>query len=164
MSEVSINITAEAVAWYGAIVATMSVLGTLILGILNYLSNKPKIKIVFEKNRLIRPRENAYPYDPDKSYVCITISNVGVRTLTVNSAGFEFLGRGEKSEIMINEKRKLPCELTEGRSVMLLVQQDKIELKKVRAIYAKTLSNKEYKKRFASIGRCIWYKFFKYKK
>ena len=79
MPQVSVTINADAVAWYGAIVSTIG----FVLG--GYLAwrDRPRISITIQPDvRLM----NVPPYDPNKTYINITVRNRGRRPVKISTA------------------------------------------------------------------------------
>ena len=99
-----IEITTEAVAWYGAIVATLSML----ISALKYFRDRTKIKVKVSQGFL------AYPHKLDKNIqIFIKAVNIGRRPVTLTSVGVSLKN---KKEIVIIDRmtQKLPFKLTEG--------------------------------------------------
>lgn len=92
-TEYSFEISASTVAWYGAIVATA---GTCI-SVINFLRDRPKIKIQFQKDMNIYGPQSIYP--KDKTYISITVINKGRRPVNITKAGFRTLGATRKYTI-----------------------------------------------------------------
>lgn len=146
MGNISINITAENVAWYGAIVSSLSFSGMFALGLLSYFRDKAKIKV--------KKEEGFLAFGPELSDVHIFLKaiNTGRRTVTLVGAGFN-LGRKGKLIFPNPKGMQFPYELTEGKSVQLwedkntlLHQLDK-EKVKVKYAWFSDATGKVYKSR-----------------
>lgn len=75
---IKIEINAGAVSWYGAIVATTALIFTW----LNYLRDKAKLKIKYQKNVGIAGK-NPY-YDTKKTYFNVSVINTGRRPIRIS--------------------------------------------------------------------------------
>jgi len=92
MPDFSITISANTVAWYAAIVSTVS----LLVNFYNAWKDRARISISINRNMQIR---NVSFYSPQKTYIDVTIRNRGRRPLKISTvalklyrtAGFFFL-------------------------------------------------------------------------
>lgn len=119
MSTLHIEISASSVAWYGAIVATISVIASIILGMITLLRDRASIKIKISHGFLV--------YSPSLSedlYIFIEAINKGRRPVTLTSLGFK-LKNG--NNIVFTKSRELPKELTEGKSYQEWISKKEIE-------------------------------------
>lgn len=80
LSQFSIQISANTVAWYGAIVATAGA-G---VSIYNAWKDSPRIKIKYEPNQYMIGNPLIYP--EDKMYLCINVINKGRRAIKIEQA------------------------------------------------------------------------------
>lgn len=111
-----IEISASAVAWYGATVATLSV----IIAFLNYLRDKVRVKVKISQGFL------AYTdHLGDKDQIFIEAINVGRRPVTLSGAGLT-LKNGKQLVLMRHENISFPYELQEGKSVRFWVDKNYI--------------------------------------
>lgn len=112
---IKIEISANTVAWYGAILATVG----FILGLLNYLRDNAKIKVEVSEGWLTLGDSLS------DDQIIIKAINTGRRTITLNNVGFILRGGGS---IIIPHPENItfPYELREGKSV--LVYTDKMSL------------------------------------
>ena len=75
-----LEISASAVAWYGAIVATIGILVSLY----NVLRDRARIKIKYQEDmQIIGPQT---VYDSNKTYFNITVINKGRRPVNITKA------------------------------------------------------------------------------
>lgn len=103
---INIEISASSVAWYGAILAT----GSLIVSILNSLKDRRKIKVKISNGFLIPD-----PWDGEAKKIFIEAQNHGKRPVNLSNVGFK-LSDGS-SIILPNPKNiKFPFNLSEGQS------------------------------------------------
>jgi len=146
MSTLHIEISVSTVAWYGAIVATISVIASIILGTITLLRDRASIKVKISHGFLV--------YGPNLGedlYIFIEASNKGRRPVTLTSVGFE-LKNGHN--IVFTKSRELPKELTEGKSYQEWVSKKEIgrdcqKLKtSIRYAWFKDATGKVYKKRY----------------
>jgi hypothetical protein len=78
----TITITAETVAWYGAIVATLALGATLV----NLWLDRERIRV----EARVGWKMIGGPYKSDKRYIVITVSNWGRRPRTIDRVGFTY--------------------------------------------------------------------------
>ena len=145
-STLHIEISTSTVAWYGAIVATISVIANIILGMITLLRDRASIKIKISHCLLgYGPKLN------EDLHIFIEASNKGRRPVTLISAGFK-LENGHN--IVFVKSRELPKELTEGKSYQEWVNKKEIEkdcqkLKtSIRYAWFKDATGRIYKKRY----------------
>lgn len=81
--EFTISISANAVAWYGAIVATV---GSMV-GLYNVWKDRPRIKIKYEPGQYLVG--NPALYSQDKKHLCITVVNEGIRPIRIDQAAVQ---------------------------------------------------------------------------
>ena len=155
-----IEISPSLVAWYGATVATISVIVTL----LDYWRDKARIKISYQKDIQIAGKQSFY--DPTKTYFNITVVNKGRRPIKIEKAaikivdkkGFWLLG-----DSFANHRIKILTE--ENPKTEFLTDQSEIELSKIWYISIYDASALEYRKYlhlFPTFWR-IWY-FLRFRK
>lgn len=77
------NIKSNPVAWYGAIIATLNI----IFSLLKYLRDRPRIKLEIKKNQRILNG----PYDENKTYVVVNVINKGRRPINIGVAEGKFV-------------------------------------------------------------------------
>lgn len=158
-----IEISANTVSWYSAVVATISFLAIFVLALLNYLRDRARVEIGLQKNMWVVSAGSVYPYDPDKDYLAITTINHGRRPVTIETIGYEFLGRKKGGAIIINTIPPLPYEITEGKNLRILSDQSEIPWPKVRCFIVIDATGRKYTKNIANIFKRGWYRFFNYK-
>ena len=91
-----LEISASAVAWYGAIVATIGILVSLY----SVLRDRAKIKIKYQKDmQIIGPQT---VYDPNKTYFNITVINKGRRPVNITKAAIRTVG-GERKYALLSD-------------------------------------------------------------
>lgn len=110
MSSFSITISASAVAWYAAIVGTLSM---LILAVKAW-RDRPRVRVSARGNMKLLGDAD------DKSYIAITVVNAGHRPATVTAVALKVRG---KYDLTAGESTREPVELTEGRSRTYLMDQ-----------------------------------------
>lgn len=89
-AQFKLEISANAVAWYGAIVATLGALTSLY----NVLRDKARVKITYQKDMQVGGIQNLY--DPNKTYVDITVINKGRRPIRIAKVAVRTVGKGLK--------------------------------------------------------------------
>ena len=155
-----IEISANAVAWYGAIVATISVA----VALLNYLRDRSKIKIKYRKDMQVVGQGL---YDTSKSYFNITVINRGRRSINIAKAAIRILGAEQKFDLLtdsfLESRRRFLTE--ENPTTEFLIDQNLIEFDSAWYIAVYDAAGREYKKYlhlFPTFWR-IWY-FLKFRK
>lgn len=141
MPDISINITADMVAWYAAIVATAS---AFILGY-SVWNDRSKVKIKISKNMKIYPPDRG---EEDKRFIMIGVANAGRRPITITHVGFYEIGKKEGG-LLGDSFTKGPREIQEGKSTSYLMDQSLIDIKKLKTVIAIDATGKTYKKRIS---------------
>jgi len=145
---ITIKVTAQTVAWYGAIVATISFIATFTLGIINYLRDRAKIKIKVSEGFLIPSS-----YIGDKPQIFIEAINMGRRPVTLVSVGFT-LSNGKFLVIPKPMNISFPYELNEGKSVQVFTEKDKLfkqaeeEQSRIKDAWYRDATGRVYKVKF----------------
>jgi len=122
-----INITASTASWYSAIIATLA----FIFSAYNILRDHAKIAISLDTDREIVG--HAFPYDPNETYGCITVTNKGRRTVKIAKVSIRILGQSKKffllsDSFLINVNRNLN---EENPTTQYLFKQNDEELKRM---------------------------------
>ena len=148
----SINITAESVAWYGAIVATASV----IFSGINLWRDRSRIKISHTKSWVM----NTPTYDPNELYFNIEVRNVGRRTVALGNVGIKLF---DGSALLLPDSfnNRVNKVLTEQnpRANFLTVNKD-IDFTKTHYITVFDEAGREYRKYFShfpTFKKLIWF-------
>jgi len=124
----NITITAEVVAWYGAIVGT----GSLVVGALNAWRDRARVAVRARPGYRV---QNAPGYSPDKLYVAVTVANRGRRPVTISHVWMERADSQEKillSDSFLQGNR----EITEGKATQYLMDQAGLDLGTIKRVYA----------------------------
>jgi len=154
----SINISAESVAWYGAIVATLAV----IVSIYNIWKDRGHIKITYQKGmRLINA---APPWSEDKDYFSVHIINKGRRPVAIGNVGIRYIS-GDTfllSGSLDNQSERILTE--EKPHTTILTDQSMIDFTKIYCILVYDQTGREYIK-YLSYNLIVkkWLGFFKKK-
>ncbi len=148
----SINITADAVAWYGAIVATISLVFS---GITIWL-DRSKIKISHSKSWV----PNVPGYDPHELYFDIQVRNVGRRTVALGNVGIKLF---DGSALLLADSFNVRVNkiLTEQNPrTNFLTKVKDIDFTKTHYITVFDEKGREYRKYFShfpTFKKWIWY-------
>jgi len=139
VTEPSVTITAEAVAWYAAIVATAA----LAVQTVNLWRDRPRIRVSANLGQRVTP---GGPYQPDTDYIVITVANSGRRPRTIEKVGFTQRLPGKSQPIIALGDSALwgPRELAEGRSAMWLIVQDDVTADEIEEVWAYDQTGKKY--------------------
>lgn len=155
-----IEISATTVAWYGAIMATLSI----VIALLNYLRDGPKIKIEYRKDmRMV----GQGLYDSSKTYFNITVINKGRRPINITKAAMRILGFEQKFDLLTDSflvtRREVLTE--ENPATEFLLQQDLLDFQNAWYIVVYDATGREYRKYLHLLPTFwrIWY-FLRFKK
>lgn len=129
---IKLEISATSVAWYGAIVATASVIATGY----NVLRDRAKLRIDIKPNMKVYPSTTPYG---DTTNVVVSVVNVGRRPITISSVWFE-RDKASKSLLLSDSLHRGSIELAEGKGSDYLCNQAQPEMKDIR--YACVLDSK----------------------
>jgi hypothetical protein len=140
--DIHITISGNIVAFYGAILATV----TACAQVLAFLRDRTRIKISVRPNM-----QTDKPQYKGKTLTVMTVANSGRRPVTIAGTGFVQL-HPLKAAFFFDNTPDLPCELTEGKYVMTLVDGS-VDTSEIEYWYAVTATNKYFKLRVAP-----WYK------
>lgn len=126
LPDISFQISADAVAWYGAIVATLTVL----VSIHNSWRDRARIKIKFEPNMCVVGMGSSYP--EDVHHLSISAVNMGRRPIRITQAGVQEAGRKGYLVLADSFISHRPQVITEeSPTTTFFVRQDLFNLKKV---------------------------------
>jgi hypothetical protein len=147
-----ITISADTVAWYGAIVATASV----IFSGINLWRDRPRIKILYRKSYI----HNAPIYDSNEPYLNIEVINIGRRTIPVGNVGIKLF---DGSALLLDDSliRSRNTVLTEQNPrTNFFVLYNIVDFAKSHYISIFDEAGREYKKYFSCIPtiRKLFYK------
>jgi len=138
---IRIEITAQSVAWYGAIVATMAA----VCSIVNLLRDRAKLRVEVKPNMKVFP---AGPeYDKDKVYITVRVVNAGRRPATVTHVWFEPKQKGAQNILLADCLKRGSQEVTEGKWATYLLEQDAIDLDQFRRVCVSDSTGRTYHKR-----------------
>lgn len=142
----TLTITAEVVAWYGAILATI----TIIIKIIEFLRTFNNIKVKVERGlKMISTSGDVSPYKNDVAYCSIKIINNSDNSIFTQSAGY-ILKVGDKRIAQFANSLKI-IEIKPKNSYDFFVEQEKVDpdLKNIKYFFVKDRTGKSYKcKRF----------------
>ena len=136
---ISLTISANAVAWYAALVSTV----LLIIRYLDY--RKDRVNVILDCMPDYRVYGATAPHKPDTDYILIKVINKGRRPVTIGNVGFITKGNNEKDALLSDSLREGPRELNEGKSTSYLMEQDAIDLNKIKYFVAYDLTGREFK-------------------
>jgi len=151
LNDISINVSASVVAWYGAIVGTIG----LVFSAIATIRDRAKIKILFGRD--FRVVGGAGPYRDDIDYASVTVLNMGRRPIKIEKAALKIMGR--KGLFLLNDSfavhRRRTLTEEEPRSEFL-VEQDLIDVDRLWYVVVYDARGCEYRKyvhRFPSLWR-----------
>ena len=158
LPELSLQISASTVAWYGAVVATIG--GSV--SIYNAWRDRARIKIKYEPNMFITPGSR---YKEGVKYLSISVINKGRRPIRIEKASLkDFDQEGMTLLLPGSFYEERPKVITEESPVTTFItQQDKINLDRIYCVVINDGTGKSYKKYlkpFPTFQR-LYYRFFK---
>lgn len=104
-----------AIAVYGAVLATLGFVLSVILGINELNKNNPRIRISLGNSQLIDPN-----YNPSEPLIGVNVVNRGISPVIISSCGW--LRKDKSKEVLLNLYRvKFPYKLEPGRRLDLFM-------------------------------------------
>jgi hypothetical protein len=150
MPQLTIEISANVVAWYAAVVATAA----LIMNVLVTWRDRASIVVTGMSGYKVTP---GGPYDPSKDYLLITVSNLGRRPRTISKVGLRLKKGATKSHILAMDSAiKGLQELTEGRSDTWLIEyggKSNLLLDSIKDVWACDQTGKMYRGKFQRLDK-----------
>lgn len=141
------RVSSEAAAWYGAIIATMSV----VVNILNYLRDRPCIAVIPERNqRIVGTRL----YSPDKIYFIVSAINKGRRPVRIGKVGMRVVKDKTRFVLFGDSLYQSDRVLTEeSPRTQFIIEQDDDLLSRGRYVVVYDATGKAYVKSIHPLGR-----------
>jgi hypothetical protein len=144
----TLTITANVVAWYAAVVATLSAA----IQTANYLRDRVSVKISFQRDM----KTMGDLLHDGMKLTFVRVVNTGRRPLTITNMGLTYLKGG--GETFTDWIPRLPCVLTEGQQVQALVDETGLHYEDVRAFEAYDAAGRTFRIRVAPWHkRLIWF-------
>lgn len=139
----TIEVSANVVAWYAAIVATI---GLMVSGY-NVWRDKARIKIKYEPSMNLLGDVEAYGFDKEKKYLSISVINRGRRPIRIESASLKILNKKEFALLIdsFSERRNRIID-EKSPTTTFLVDQSKVDLDSVWYVLITDGTGKSYKK------------------
>ena len=129
MPDITITISASAVAWYAAIVATLA------LAVNGWIAWRDRARIVVTAKPGYRFPQSLI-YDPNKDYIFLIVYNSGRRPKTIEKVGLRRRSGKSKHLVAAESLLKGSQELTEGRSFTWVMEQGEIDLDTIKDAFA----------------------------
>jgi hypothetical protein len=132
----TLTISATVVAWYAAIVSTVS----SAIQFANFLRDRPHVKLVVQKNMKIL----SDPRHPEEMiHTIVMAANAGRRPLTITAIGLLYLDN--LGIAFLDTQPRLPTELTEGKRVHAYLNQGDLNFGKISHFYACDATGREFR-------------------
>lgn len=144
----TLTITASAVAWYAAIVSTLS------SGVqfAHFLRDRVRVRVKFQRNM----KTIGDPLRDGMKLTMLTVTNTGRRPVTITNIGMMFLKN--EGAILTDTNPRVPCELTEGKYVTALVNEKNLPFDEIRSFEAYDSSGRTFRRNFAPWHRrAVWF-------
>lgn len=139
--ELSIQISASTVAWYGAIVATLGAW----VSIYNAWKDSPRIKIKYETDQYMIGNPLLYP--EDKKYLCISVINEGRRPIKIDQASVRQYGTSGHMVLPDSFRPHRPQIIDEKvPRTTFATPQDQFQMDKIYCVIVTDGTGKKYKK------------------
>ncbi|MEX0924415.1 MAG: hypothetical protein WDZ82_00525 [Candidatus Paceibacterota bacterium] len=149
---VQIEITASAVAWYAAIVATLVGIAQIVA----VWRDRKHVKIKIEKGIRIMGPDGPGPYEENTDYVAIRIINAGRREVSILTAGASLLKGGQLIPTDILKAGTVT--LGEGKRYDAFVKQEQLDFSQIAYFYVTDATDSTYKKPIANpFRRLYWF-------
>lgn len=139
MKNITIEISASTVAWYAAIVATVSV----IINVLRYLDDR--VKLAIEVKAGMRTFGYNPSYKKDTDYILVTVINKGKRPVTIGNVGFITKDKKESNAILSDSAFPANREIKEGQSTDYMLEQSTVDLSKIKYFVAYDKTGREFR-------------------
>lgn len=138
-ADISLSISADTVAWYGAILATIG----SVISLYNLLRDRAKIKLWYSfDNKIIGEF-----YEKGKEYLRVDVTNLGRRPIKVTHVGGQI--HGESKTMLFSDSFQKQNEdriLTEQNpSVTYITDQDEIDRKRLWYVFVIDARGREYR-------------------
>lgn len=141
---VKFEISASSVAWYGAIVATVSALATLY----KIIQDRTKLLITIKPNMKVYPKNTPYG---DTTNVVVSIVNGGRRPITISNVWFETRQRDKPGLLLSDSIRQGSVELSEGKGSDYLCDQNQKELLDARFVCVSDSKGRTHRRKLSRV-------------
>jgi len=138
---IRLEITAEAVAWYAAIVATASAL----VSAYNVLRDRARLLIQVQAN--MRPLPGDVQHDTTKDHIMVRVVNAGRRPTIITHVWFEPKCKGAPNILLAHCLKMGPQELAEGKWAAYLLEQTAVDLKEFKYVCVSDSAGRTYRKK-----------------
>ena len=137
---IEVKISDNAVAWYAAIVATISV----IIGYLNYLREKERVSVRYKRKMSVTPSAESIGYDSNKEYTVIEVVNLSKISVTIKTVGAMNLG-GLNGYLASNSVRDGQVTIDGGKNYIVTVEENIINWDQLDYFVAFSVTGNEYR-------------------
>lgn len=141
--EISIQISANSVAWYGAILSTFGA----VFSFYSLWKDRGKLKITYQKN--MRVMNARYPFTEEKDYFIVHITNTGRRPIAIGNVAIQYV-TGENfllADSIDSQSTRILTE--ENPHTMITTDQGIVDFSKIHRIMVYDKVGKEYIKYFS---------------
>jgi len=139
-----LEITANTVAWYGAVVATSSIL----ISFLNFLNDRDRVRVRYQRSIRVTPGGQ---YNPEIDYTFIEVINLSRRPITIKTVGGEYLGGN--GFIASNSLRDGQVTIDAGKNYQVLLEESIIQWDRMDSFVAYGVTGKLYRANVAIFYR-----------
>ena len=133
----------DVVAWYAAVVATIS----LVLSLVILLRDRARVMVSGKTGYRVA---GGGPYDATKDYILVTVANRSRQPRTIEKVGLRLRHGANKDIVATDCLLKGPQQLAEGGSHTWVIEQGNIGPDDVECLWASDQTGKEFKGKLAS--------------
>jgi hypothetical protein len=127
-----ITISANAVAWYAALVGT----GSLAVSAVDAWRDRARVKVTATAGYKIS--KAVLGYSPDKLYISVTVANLGRRPVSISNVWLDTTDpQHEHGHLLLDDSiLRGPRDLPEGKATSYYVDQTELDLTKITRVVA----------------------------
>ena len=145
--QIALTISAEAVAWYAAIVSTASLLVSA------WSAWRDRARLVITARSGYHLQNPPPGYSEEKIYLTVSVANRGRRPVTIQKVWLTQKDSKRKSGLLLHDSiRQGSAELAEGKKVDYLLDQAGLDLDTLRGVVAEDLTGRLWKGRVETSG------------
>jgi hypothetical protein len=154
LSNITLQISADAAAWYGAVVATIAAA----VSVYNAWSDRARIKVTYQEG--MRIMNAVPPYFESKEYFVVHIVNIGRRPVAIGTVAIQYIS-GENFILSgsINDQNTRILTEEKPKTTIPPTDQSLMDLSKLYCILVYDQAGREYKKyihKFPTFVKWLW--------
>jgi len=154
MDETTSLVITTVIAVYGAIIATLSLIGSVVLGIIELRRTRPRLKVEARRATLMDGLD-----EPSEPFISVEAINVGKGSVRISSFGF-YLRDKSKMHIIKPYLLDLPADVPEQRKVTTFYAcrwyRELKSKEDIKGVYFQDETGKMWRKKFTKKQRSLW--------